>query len=617
MAPSVPALRERLIRALGFLDAPGTLQGGGVGPGALLLLPLLLVLPLLLSGIIRAVLGVGISTGLGLGVAVTVLVAAGGWLGGGLQVEGRRQVLPAVLVLGVAMGAVFSALYTPAFEGFMSVGGGDAGNHVALRRHFIERSPDVYEKFVTFYSFTHGLEALFGLDAFESFRAGYYAIPLALVLCMLAGLLTVSRAWAEGGQASTWIAPGLFLGGFVAAGFAILFRLLHYHQADGFYAHLFGLIPAFLCWVLFGLLPSRALRVGTLLLAVLLHRFTYGLNLGDVAAVSAVLMAIEALGVSHARGLRWALLGLAAGLGGAALFAYAKLSTLIPVTGAIQAPRIHAMLRGEALLSLLLLLLPLAARGMGLPLGAAGARLALYAGSFGAINSFILQLYLWQGFSREYYFFKYPLHGAVLVLGAALVLLSALLAQVLVRWGRRQGRAAHAGLLPLGVVAGIALFNLHDACTPYRSSFRERRSGAAPWSSLLPLADRDGWRHIEATLAREGAEFGGLLSPTWPMMNFMNAGLRRTVDEDPLKFGWEQYAQGLVRQGPGLCVFWYATERDFAEFASSQEDNHGRLADVARALDSRPGKRCEEYRARWDARLPLRLCHLCEPAREG
>jgi hypothetical protein len=617
MALSVPALRERLSRALGFLDVPGAPPGGGAGPGALLLVPLLLALPLLLSGIIRAALGVSISTGQGLGVAVTLLVAALLWLGGGFQGEGRSQVIPTVLVLGVAMGAVFSALYTPAFEGLMSVGGGDAGNHVALRRHFVERSADVYEKFVTFYSFTHGLEALFGLDAFESFRAGFYVIPLVMVLCMLAGLLTVSRASEEGGHAAAWIAPWLFLGGFLSMGPAFLFRLLHYHQGDGYYAHLFGLVPAFLCWVLFGLLPSRALRVGALLLAVLLHRFTYGLNLGDVAAVSAVLMAIEALGVSHARGLRWALLGLAAALGGAALFAYSKLMVLIPVTGAIQAPRIHAMLRGEAILSALLLLLPLAARGMGLPLGAAGTRLALYAGSFGVINSLIQRLYLGRGFSQEYYFFKYHLHGVVLVLGAVLVLLSALLAQVLARWARRQGRAAHAGLLPLGAIVSVGLFNLHDASTPYRSGFEERRSGAAPWRTLHPLADRDGWRRIEATLAREGAGFGGLLSPTWPLMNFMNAGLRRTVDEDPLKFGWEQYEQGLVRQGPGLCVFWYATDRDFAEYAAAQKDNPGKLADVARALDSRPGKRCEEYPAPWDAGLPLRLCHLCEPARGG
>ncbi len=580
MANTAQALRERLSRVLGLLDAPGALQEGkgGVAPGTLLLLPLLPVLALFLSGILRATLGVGISTGLGLGMVLTLSVLALVILRGGPWGEDRGLAIQAVLVLGLAMGAVFWALHAPAFDGMVSVGGGDAGNHVALRRHFLESDPDTYQKFVTFYSFTYWLEVLFRQDAFESFRAGFYSIPLLMTLCMLAALLVVSRAWEEGGQAPARLSLWLFLGGFAALGFTILFRILHYHQSDGFYGHLFGLVPTVLCWVLFGILRARTLRVGALLFAVLLHRFTYGLNLGDVAAASAVLMTFEAFGLSHDRRLRWGLLGLAAGLGGAALFAYSKLLPLIPVTGAIIAPKGYAMLRGEAWLSLLLLVLPLATRRMGLPLGEAGARLARYAGVFGAINSFIQILYLWLGITPEYYFFKYHLHGVVLVLGAMLVLLSALVAQVLVRWARRQQRLSHVGLVPLGVVVGISLFNLQAACRPYRSSFLERMSGAPPWRSLIPLADREGWRRIEATLAQQGAAFGGLLAPTWPMMNFMNASLSHTYDEAPLDCGWEQFLHGQVRQEPGFCVFWYAGEEDFKGYAAAQQDNGGETA---------------------------------------
>lgn len=270
-------------------------------------------------------------------------------------------------------------------------------------------------------------------------------------------------------------------------------------------------------------------------------------------------------------------------------------------------------MRGEAALSVLLLVLPLATRWMGLPLGDSATRLARYAGVFGAINTSVQFLCLQLGTPREYYLFKYHLHGAVLVLCATGVVLSTLLAQVLGSCLRRQLQVSHAGLLPLAVLTGIGLFNLQRAVEPYQDSFEERRSGQAPWRYLVPLADREGWKRIEATLAREDARFGGLLSANWPLMNFMNAGLRREIVDEPLRFGWQQYLQGWVREGPGLCVFWYATERDFQEFADTSRGNGGTLLDVTRALDSRPQKQCEEYSARWDARLPMRLCHVCSP----
>jgi|GEM_PF-1880655 len=607
--------RERLTQALSSLDTPGS-PSESPGPATWLVLALVPVLALLLSGVLRAALRLGITASLGLAVVLLaggVVLAA---LAGGLQVRRGWHILPALLVLAGLMVATFQALHTPAFDGFMSMGGGDAGNHVALRRAFVENAPDIYQQFVSFYAFTHWLEVFFGLNAFESFRAGFYAIPFLLTLCMLAALLAMSHRQEEAGVPGTRVAPWLLLAGLLAAT-SILFPVLHYHQAEGFYAHLFGLVPTLLGWGLFGFFSSRLLRIGALLFAVVLHRYTYGLNLGDVLLVTAVLAGVESMGVPHARRARMALRVLAVGLGLAALFAYWKLLPLIPVTGGIVAPRFHAMLRGQLVLAVGLLLLPLAARRMGLALGDTGTRLALYAGLFGAVSGLVQLLCLGFVTSREYYLIKYHLHGVVLVLCATLVLGSTLLAQALSRWARRQGRPAHAGLVPLAVLVGVGVFNLHKAITPYAESFQERRSGKAPWRALIPLADREGWSRIQATLTREHADFGGLVSANWPLMNFMNAGLRTTTGEDALSFGWEQYLHGLVKQGPGLCVFWYATERDFQELADTKATNGGTLLDVARALDARAGKRCEDYPARWDAQRPLRLCHVCEPKQSG
>ncbi|NVJ21710.1 MULTISPECIES: hypothetical protein [Myxococcus] len=608
-------LRERLDRALSRLDSPGS-SPESAGPASWLVLALVPGLALLMSGALRAALRLSITASLGLAVALLaggVVLAA---LTGGLRVRRGWHVLPALLVLGTLMVAALQALHASAFDGLMSVGGGDAGNHVALRRAFVESAPDVYQQFVSFYAFTHWLDVFLGFDAFESFRAGFYAIPFLLTLCMLAALLAMTHRQEEAGVPGARVAPWLLFAGLMAAT-SILFPVLHYHQADGFYAHLFGLVPTLLGWVLFGFFTSRLLRIGALLFAVVLHRYTYGLNLGDVLLVSAVLAGVESTGVSHARRLQWALRALAVGLGLAALFAYWKLLPLIPVTGGIVAPRFHAMLRGQLVLSLGLLLLPLAAKRMGLALGDTGTRLARYAGLFGGVGGLVQLLCLWSVTSREYYLIKYHLHGAMLVLCATLVLVSALLAQVLSRWALRQGGAAHAGLVPLAVLVGIGVFNLRSAITPYEDSFQERRSGKAPWNLLFPLADREGWSRIQATLAREHADFGGFVSANWPLMNFMNASLRTTSDEDPLRFGWEQYTQGLVKQGPGLCVFWYATERDFQELTETQAVNGGRLLDVARALDAEAEKRCEDYPAPWDAQRPLRLCHVCEPKQSG
>ncbi|WP_338873166.1 hypothetical protein [Myxococcus stipitatus] len=600
-------LRERLSRTLGLLDAPDT-RTPEPGAASLLVLALVPVLALLLSGAIRAALRLDITWALGLAAALLAgTVAFAGW-NGALRVRSWPRVLPALLVLGAVMAAVFRALYTPAFDGLVSVGGGDAGNHVALRDSFIQATPHIYEQFISFHTFTYWLEAFFGLDAFESFRAAFYAIPLLLTLCMLVGVLTITEDQGPERHAAPW----LLLGGILAMS-PMLFAILHYNQADGFYAHVFGLVPLLMGWACFGFFSSRLLRIAALLLAVGLLRYTYGLNLGDALFTSAVLVAVEAAGVVHSKRARLALWVLAAGLLFAAAFAWWKLSSLLPVKGDLVPPFPFKMVRGEAALSVLLLVLPLATRWMGLPLGDSAARLARYAGVFGAINASVQFLCLQLGTPREYYLIKYHLHGAVLLLCATGVVLSALLSHVLARWLRRQGKPAHAGLLLLAGLTGIGLFNLQGAVKPYQDSFKERRSGQAPWTYLVPLADREGWKRIEATLAREGAGFGGLLAPNWPLMNFMNAGLRREIADEPLLAGWRQYQQGLVREGPGLCVFWYATERDFQELATFAKDNGGAMLDVSRALDSRPQKQCEEYSARWDARLPMRLCHVCAP----
>ena len=99
---------------------------------------------------------------------------------------------------------------------------------------------------------TYGLEWLLGLDTFTSFRAGFYLVPAVLAVALAAGLeYAAGRLW-RSGRALVAAQVGLLVATAAVWPFLLL-RWLHYHQADGFYPHLFGLVPLVLAWLAYGL----------------------------------------------------------------------------------------------------------------------------------------------------------------------------------------------------------------------------------------------------------------------------------------------------------------------------------------------------------------------------
>ena len=78
--------------------------------------------------------------------------------------------------------------------------------------------------------------------------------------------------------------------------------------------------------------------------------------------------------------------------------------------------------------------------------------------------------------------------------------------------------------------------------------FYDRISGP-PYEQIGPHGDRAVWSRIDATLRREQAEFGGMMTPLWAESQFTNAhfGSQRTGDD----------YEGKVDRRPGHCVFWY------------------------------------------------------------
>jgi hypothetical protein len=604
--------RRWLGTVLHALDSPDSPKDSAGGLAPLLMLLLLPLLPLSFGGIVRATAGVSFTVGVLVGVVVTGLTVAAIVAAHPRRVHDRRLALQTVVVLAVLVAGTFGVLWGRALDGLGTSGGWDAGNHLNLRRMFIEQDAAAYDKFVTFYAVTHGLEIVLGLNAFESFRAGFYAIPVALIICLLAAHAGVAHGGGEGDRASARVgqlALGLLA---VGAGLVAVLPLLHYHQADGFYAHLFGLVPLVAGLTHYALVRRRAVRLVALLGWVALQRFTYGLNLGDAATTAAILLAVEAAQLRHSRRLRVALFALAAIVLAGALYIYAALSVLLPITGGFLQPGLRYLLAGELLLSGLLLGLPSVARRAGVALGAVAERLARYAAAFGMVNVGVQVLLTGLGAPREYYFLKYNLYGVVLVLTAALVLAAALIGRALTG-GEPSSRRVRPLAAAVLAVVGCAFVAFGLAYRPYYGSFRERVHGTPPWRAVFPLAERLGWRRIQATLAAEGCVFGGFLAPSvgnarsLGQSHFTNAafGLLGSWKDAP-----HRLIEAVIVQKPGYCLFWYGGERHRADYDLFQQHWGGRMADTARTLDGLTGKRCEEYPAAWDRSAPLRLCHV-------
>lgn len=587
---------------LGFFEPTGVAPARPGRPGLLwqaLLLPALPLLAVAGSGIPRVLLGVELGLGLAAstvaGVALAVFIARAARPGRGPP----GLLLAAGAFLAFACALTFATLYNRWFEGLPSVGGGDAGQHVALRRLFLTVQPDAYYKFITSYALTAWIERAFGVGPFESYRLTFYAGAVMLWACIAAAFALLAQ---EGPLPRPRLRAQLFVLCVAFAGVAVfvLLPLLHYHQADGFYPHLFGLIPLFGVWVLQAGARARAVRLASLGFLIVFQRFTYGLNLGDLLLAAAAMWLLEARALSG-RARRIVQLGAVAFVAGA-VFAYAQLLPLIASMPGGVVPHRSALVGAfQLFLALVLVASCAVARRLQVPLGDSGERLALFAGSVGGLGGLVPLVFHAASLPIYYYLYKYSLHGLMLLLAAWVVCLAEVIPRCLERevaGGLR--RRGFAGVLALAMCVST-IFLARGFPGQWRS-FVERVRGGPPWTRLMPFADREGWRRIEATLASTHGSFGGLLSSSWPLTMFMNAGFGFWED-------WPQYETSKLLPGPGRCWFWYPQPDPFTP---EGEPVPAHLREVTAKLDAEPGKTCESYRARWDPGFELRLCHVCK-----
>jgi len=586
-------------------SSPLAMPPRGLGPLCLLLL--LWLLPAALASVLRAALGLPLWVGAGAGVAVAAFVT---WkVLAGLRAWPTHvplAVLQALYVV-VALGVTWRMLGIPAMQGLVSTGGGDAGNHAALRADFVTRVPGTYQGFTFFHTVTYGLERLFGLDTFTSFRAGFYLVPAVLALTLVAGLEVVTgRLWRSG--RARMAAQGTLLVATAVGWPFLLLRLLHYHQADGFYAHLFGLVPLVLAWLAYALPSSAWVRCAALAVFTVFYRYTYGLNLGDFLFTSGVLVLLEGPRLGP-RLRRWAW---PAGfvLLAAAGYAYWRLLPLAHTFGSVVAHDHERALRVQCRTVVGLLVVRfLPPRGEG-----AERRLLDFALLFAGVNAVAQLAYLGARLPIGYYFLKYGLHAVVLLLGAAMLVASNRVGGALLPAQSPRARAWSVGLAVLVTVMLVEVTRgWGRAFQAYEDSYAERVRGQPPFQFLEPLEDRDATALIRAVLRDGGKRFGGLLSPSWPRVNFSNVALGWVPEDWQARNGhWTVFEQGAVREGPDTCVFWEASEEDWPAYQRLTSEGYPGLEARVRQLHATPGRICSEYAAPWMMGGLRTLCYRCD-----
>lgn len=546
----------------------------------------------MLSGAVRATVGIPMWVALAVSVAATVAVL----------IVVRRHVCVAsgfqwvpLLLGGFSAAALCALMFNPALGALATVGGGDAGNHVSIQHAFVESAPGVYQKFVVFHAVAHWLGNGLGMTDGVGFALAFYLVVVCVLVCVGAATAAFTPPDARRGEL---VAAWVLLAGVLVAGVLRFWGpWLHYQQADGFYAHVFGLVPLLLGWFGYAVAPSAWGRVAIVLAWIGLARFTYGLNLGDALVAGALLLGWEALAAGRGR-TRSMLVAGAGVLLAAALMAFFALAPLRSVGGAIVAADVRKLLIAQGAMLGFLALALWGSGAVRLAPARLVHRLMLFPLVFGAVSLAVQVLYLAARWPQNYYFLKYNFHPVVL--------LSVATAALLPLWLTRQSwRRATA------VPALIALPLIASATHPHWHTFRERAFREPPYKRVDALTDSALIEHARGVLSAAGARSGGYLEPSWPRSNFINASLRSF---DAFAEGVPRFTSGIVEQTSGTCVFWLEGVQVEAGYAKLRGEQQREAASTWDALRAAPDKECVPHTRLWRPGESYELCWRCGPA---
>jgi hypothetical protein len=559
-----------------------------------LFLALTLIVPAL-TGVVRVITGLPVGLAASTSLA-TVLVLFACWA---LKVKipkGDKFSLGCMLLVTLSASVFFiCTMYHPFFSGLPSVGGGDAGNHVEWGRQFLQNEPKQYHGFVSFYALTYWLE-LVGFDSsFEVYRAAFYltGILSVVLMCLMTHVATTQDSKKELVFRTALV---LCVGFFTAQ--RIVFPVLHYLQAEGFYPQL-AATPMLLLLLLGYSIPSSAIvRVSSLLIAVVLYRYSYGLNLADVLLVTSIVIGLEAKRERVQFRRQFFSLIACAALAGA-IYAYWSLLSVVSLSGAVLS------LRQPWLASGLLVLVAsgyLARKAFIQVEGfeSRSFRMLLFSSLLTIFGVGVPALYYIfnAGQGPIYYLQKYSYHSILLISWSIVLAVSSLAAKFISSANMRRALTPYLFLTVATAILGLWLVN--TALQPIRVSFEQRARFTTAHSAIEPLADLEAWRVISETLQSSGSRFGGFITPSWPQSNFTNAEFGY-FGELPL------YHEAGVMQEDGYCVFWMSSDANMQEY----RDKVGQAVfkKVAK-LEKQPGVKTLSYRAPWLS-SPATISYRC------
>jgi hypothetical protein len=509
-----------------------------------------------------------------------------------------RALKRAGLLVGLAMvGWAFSLLYNRGLGGQPAFFGVDGGSHVAFRRMFVKSDPKVYAGFVSLYSATHLLDRLLPLGPTGSFALAFYATVAVVVVAPIVAMVTLLQGRPEAREARL-----VGLGAFAIAWSLTLksfgLPLLSNMQVDGFYGHFFGFLPFALVWLADVLLRPVALRILWTGLAVMVCRFTYGLNLADLLLACGGLWLFDLVAARR----RAIPLLAAAGAIGAGFVAYRNLGPVFVAGGYVEVYDLELLLKMMRPVILILGAYGLAdalwgARAPESPGRLPGLKL-LRAIRLPLVFALVGVLALEQlskiPACENYYRLKYPMMPLVW-LGAAGCLAIGYVTLVAVARTTRPVLAVAGITAILGM--GYLSAGLDGIFTSLQVELAERNA-PPPHARLRPLVDPDTWKTIATTLHADSKAFGGYISSDYPTAHFLNSMLE-----------FDTLAQLFVPPNvtPGHCVFWTHREDDVPFAWTPQRAS----TEATRAqLEADPLKLCQTFEPRWTV-APRSLCHRC------
>ena len=500
----------------------------------------------------------------------------------GVRYATRLQPLPANTfamwaVLSCAASAIFVwAMWHPLYDGLPSVGGGDAGQHVYFASRFFDSAPDIYQGFVATYGIAYIFHDLLGLDWFETFRALFYATGILILIIIVASALP--RSWKSPGF------PVFLFGGFYIAQY-LLFPILHYLQADGFYPQLVSAFALLAACLLYDRSLSWFEKTAALATLIFFTRYTYGLNLADEVVITGIFLLLDASKAPPRLQRPVKVLGVLLLLGSIEL--YRRLLVVSSLVGATVPVLPLPIIAGTATLGAGLLFFR-----------APGDRAALFAALLGLVSAAVEGAYLLSGHTPGYYLFKYGILPSLLLAAASLRLAVGISDDLF------QGEEPFwKSLLPL-LLAGAGLWGLKTGYEPYRPGYVERTRKTALNQIVQPLADRDADRFIRETLRTRHARFAGFINDAdWPVHQFENASFGLYKDK-PL------YKTLDARLEPGSCLFWNSSPNELNRI---QRASKGKAAAFFSAIALQTTPLSFTYQPKWSAE-PKQVTAACLPA---